>query len=152
MSCVPTVRLAIENAATPLARGALPRGIVPSRKVTVPVAVPETSGRTLALKVTDSPEKEGLAEETRIVVLVAGLTFWFIGALWCGWKLPSPEYAADRVWLPAVSVAVVNCATPALSVALPSTLLPSRKVTLPVGVGSHLRVAATVAVRVTASP
>ena len=71
---MPTVRVAIADSATPPARGTLPRGIVPSRKVTVPVAVPETCGTTLALKVTDSPGTEGFADETKVMVVVAGVT------------------------------------------------------------------------------
>jgi len=105
----------------------------------------------LALKVTDSPEKEGLAEETRIVVLVAGLTFWFIGALWCGWKLPSPNMPPTGCGCRSQRCrSKLRYASAQRCVA--QHIASIEKVTLPVGVGSHLRVAATVAVRVTASP
>ena len=41
-------------------------------------------------------------------------------------KLPSPEYVAEIVWLPAVNPFVVREADPAASGTVPSSVLPSK--------------------------
>src|ERR1051326_5862552 len=53
-------------------RGFVPRLLVPSLKVTVPVGVPEPA-LTVAVKVTGRPETDGFWEEARVVVVAAGL-------------------------------------------------------------------------------
>ena len=51
--CVPAVRAAVDNAATPLPlRFELPIWVVPSRKLTVPVGTPDVPGVTVAVSVT----------------------------------------------------------------------------------------------------
>jgi hypothetical protein len=54
----------------------VPRVVLPSLKVTVPVGVPAPGEGTLtvAVKVTDWPQTEGLADETTAVVVPALLT------------------------------------------------------------------------------
>ena len=49
-----------------------------SRKVTVPVGVPEpgAEAETVAVKVTDWPKTEGLAEDTTAIAELALLTTW----------------------------------------------------------------------------
>lgn len=58
----------VPNVATPEAlRFAVPRTVAPSLNVTEPVGVPETAAVTVAVKVTELPEKDGLALEARAV-------------------------------------------------------------------------------------
>lgn len=54
--------------ATPDAfKAAVPSGVAPSLNVTVPLGVPETAGLTIAVKVTEPPEYDGLALDARVV-------------------------------------------------------------------------------------
>ena len=46
----------------------------PSRKVTVPVGVPEAAGETVAVNVTDCPNTEGFADEVTALVVLAFVT------------------------------------------------------------------------------
>jgi hypothetical protein len=62
---LPRESVVILNVATPLAfnvTGPVPRVVVPSRKVTVPVGVPVAGATavTVAVKVTDWPSEDGL--------------------------------------------------------------------------------------------
>src|SRR5580700_8661120 len=71
MLCVPASSVEIVRVATPLLlRLQLPMFAVPSQKVTVPAGMslkpPEV---TVAVKVTDCPELDGLSEEARAVVV-----------------------------------------------------------------------------------
>ena len=71
------VRVVLAKVALPADRGAVPRTVAPSLNVTVPpvgVGWPEAVGATVAVKVTDWPCTEGLAEEARVVVLASPLT------------------------------------------------------------------------------
>jgi hypothetical protein len=54
----------------------LPITVAPSRKFTVPVGLPAPGAvtATVAVKVTDCPNTEGLAEEVRLVLVLALLT------------------------------------------------------------------------------
>ena len=60
----------VVRVATPLLMVPVPRDVVPSWKVTVPVA-PDV---TVAVRVTLAPKVEGLGEETRVTAGVAKLT------------------------------------------------------------------------------
>src|SRR5260370_33027088 len=72
MLWLPRVNDEVEKAAEPLLNAPLPMLLAPSKKVTVPVAVP---GVTVAVKVTDWPERDGLTEEmTAVVVLFFTVT------------------------------------------------------------------------------
>src|SRR5260370_17820501 len=69
---LPRVNDEVEKAADPLPNAPLPMLLAPSKKVTVPVAVPGVTG---AVKVTDWPERDGLTEEmTAVEVLFFTVT------------------------------------------------------------------------------
>ena len=90
MVWLPPGRLLVEKVAAPLPLMVpVPSVVLPSVKVTLPVAVPPVEV-TVAVKVTDCPKAEGLALEVRVVVVVAGLTTWLRLLLVLVWKLVSP--------------------------------------------------------------
>lgn len=64
MEWLPTARPEVEKAAVPPLRVPLPRTEVPSKNVTLPVAV---AGDTVAVKVTNCPASEGLTLEVTVV-------------------------------------------------------------------------------------
>ena len=69
----PTASEAMDKVAVPAVRVPVPKRVVPSKKLTVPVAVPapgETAA-TVAVKVTVWPKAEGLAEDVNAVVVLA---------------------------------------------------------------------------------
>ena len=68
---LPTLSEDVEKVATPPEREPVPRVVVPSLKVTVPVAV---LGVTVAVKVTESPKFDGFWEEATVVEVVALFT------------------------------------------------------------------------------
>jgi hypothetical protein len=59
--------------AAPLLIVPVPSVVVPSLKVTVPVAV---EGETVAVNVTDEPYADGFADEARVIVVFALFTTW----------------------------------------------------------------------------
>jgi hypothetical protein len=64
----------------------VPKVVVPSMNVTVPVGVPAPgdTAATVAVNVTDWPKTEGFTEEEakpRLVVVAAWLTVWVTGLL-----------------------------------------------------------------------
>jgi len=71
MLCAPDARVEVVNFAVPPLMVTVFSVVVPSMKVTVPVGVPVNSGVTVAVKVTDWPRLDGLAEETSLVLVVA---------------------------------------------------------------------------------
>lgn len=73
IECDPTVRVEIENVATPAVSVPVPSVVAPSRNVTVPVGVPPVPV-TVAVKVTDCPFCEGLTDDVSAVVLALVLT------------------------------------------------------------------------------
>ena len=76
IECEPTANAEVVNVAVPPDTVPVPRVVVPSRKVTVPVGLPApgATGATVAVKVTDCPNTDGLADEATVVVVVALLT------------------------------------------------------------------------------
>jgi hypothetical protein len=72
-----TERLEVEKVATPPLSVPVPKVVAPSRNVTVPVAV---EGDTVAVKVTDWPDVEGLRLEATPVVVFVLLTVCVRGA------------------------------------------------------------------------
>jgi hypothetical protein len=69
----PTASEEMDKVAVPNVRVPAPKRVAPSKKLTVPVAVPapgETAA-TVAVKVTDCPKTEGLVEDVNAVVVVA---------------------------------------------------------------------------------
>src|SRR5713226_4414492 len=102
MEWAPTERAVadVEKVAFPVAfRVPVPSAVDPSLKVTVPVAVlpPAVLGETVAVKVTDWPNTEGLAPEVTVVVVVAA-TVKVAVVVW----VPS---VASTVWAPGVAAA-----------------------------------------------
>ena len=73
IECDPTPNVDVTNVALPLAIVPVPRVVVPSLNVTVPVAV---EGETVAVKVTEEPNVDGFAEEASVTVVFALLTVW----------------------------------------------------------------------------
>ena len=67
----PTERLDVANEAVPLVSVLEPSTVVPSRKVTVPVA---RDGDTVAVKVTVCPRPDGFRLDFTVVVVLAVLT------------------------------------------------------------------------------
>jgi hypothetical protein len=96
---VPTANAPVENVAVNGAvaeRAPLPITAVPSRKLTVPVGVPEPGATTatVAVKVTDWPKTDGLTDDVRPVVVLALLTTCDTTALVLPLKLVLPRYWA----------------------------------------------------------
>src|SRR6266702_5196364 len=80
MECAPTAREAVVSVAMPEESSVpVPRLAAPSRNVTVPVGMP-AGELTVAVNVTGWPKTDGLAEDTRAVV-VAGLITVNLAAL-----------------------------------------------------------------------
>lgn len=72
IECVPTVSVEVANVATwELFKVPVPKAVVPSLKVTVPVGKVEPVVVTVAVKVTETPENAGLGLEVRLVVVAA---------------------------------------------------------------------------------
>jgi hypothetical protein len=66
---VPTASADVENVAVAVPFGApLPKVVVPSRNVTVPVGAPATPEVTVAVNVNDCPTTDGFADETSELV------------------------------------------------------------------------------------
>jgi len=75
IECVPTVSVDVVKVATPpLFKVPVPRTVVPSRKVTVPVGVPEVLEVIVAVNITGAPLGTEGAELTN-AVLVAAVAF-----------------------------------------------------------------------------
>jgi len=72
MLWLPLVRVEVEKLATPFTRAPVPRAVVPSRKVTLPVAVPiaGATADTVAVKVTDWPKVDGFLLEANPTVVL----------------------------------------------------------------------------------
>jgi hypothetical protein len=68
---VATVRVAVENVATPAASVPEPIVVAPSLKFTVPPGVPAPGAitATVAVNVTDCPKTDGFALELSVVVV-----------------------------------------------------------------------------------
>jgi hypothetical protein len=78
IECVPADRIEIVKVAMPELRFAVPRVEVPSKKVTVPVGIPEpgATALTVAVNVTPSPKTDGFSDDVTVVELLALLTVW----------------------------------------------------------------------------
>ena len=113
-------------------------------KVTVPVAA---NGDTVAVKVTDWPNRTDVLEAVRVMVVVGLVTVTVTAELVLERQLLSPPYSAVKECYPAVKEVVAKDALPLLSVPVPRVVDPSLKVTVPVQLAG-----ATVAVRVKLCP
>jgi hypothetical protein len=132
----------------------VPRLVLPSKNVTVPVGVPAPAPvtETAALNVTGWPYTDGFTEELTVVLVDALLTIWMRGELVLGAKLLSPPYLAVIECEPAETNAKVKVAFPELTVPVPKVLSPSMKVTVPDGFKADREVIEIVALKVTDWP
>ena len=157
MECDPTLSEDVAQLARPWLRVRLLQlvmAVPPSRKVTLPAGVPAPGllAVTVAVKVTDFPNTDGLAEELADVV-VPYFTVCVSLEEVLPLKFASPPYDALIEWEPTASVLVTNVAWPEpFRVPVPRVLEPSLKVTVPVGVPAPGLFAVTVAVKVTDCP
>ena len=126
MVCVPMVKEAVLNVATPFDSVPVPSVELPSRNVTVPVGGLPWPPCTLAVKVTVSPKLALVAELERVVVVgvswPSGTIMRLTAGETDGAKLASPPYTAVMLYVPTVlkvveKVAVLN--VPSLMVAVP---------------------------------
>jgi hypothetical protein len=152
IECVPTVSIELAKVAIPLLFNVpVPSVVVPSRKLTVPVGMPEVLDVIVAVNVTGEPLDAVAAELTNAAVAAAKVMVSVTAAEVLGAKLALPLYFALIEWVPPVSVDIVKVATPPLfNVLVPSAVVPSRKLTVPVGM--PLLPDLTVAVHVTGVP
>ena len=74
IECDPADKLANESCAALLETVAVPKDVVPSRNVTVPVAPPPNAGCIVAERTTDCPNTAGFALDDTVVALEAELT------------------------------------------------------------------------------
>src|SRR5947199_7882741 len=157
MGCAPTLSEDVAQLARPWLRVRLLQlvmAVPPSLKVTFPVGVPEPGllAVTVAVKVTDFPNTDGLAEELADVV-VPYFTVCVSLEEVLPLKFALPPYDALIEREPTASVLVANVAWPEpFRVPVPRVVEPSLKVTVPVGVPAPGLFAVTVAVKVTDCP
>ena len=122
--------------------------VAPSWNVTVPVGV--TSSVTVAVKVTEAPSLEGLADdETAVVVALSALTVYVVVPVDPAYPLPAVGVnTALRLSVPTGRVEVAVVATPPVTATgVPMSVVPTWNWTIPVAA-----LGATVAVRVTEVP
>src|SRR5206468_3645459 len=157
MECDPTLSEDVGQLAWPLLRVRLLQlvmAVPPSWKVTFPAGAPAPGllAVTVAVRVTDCLNTDGLAEELADVV-VPYFTVCVSLEEVLPLKFASPPYDALIEWEPTASVLVTNVAWPEpFRVPVPRVLEPSLKVTVPVGVPAPRLLAVTVAVKVTGCP
>lgn len=139
----------------------VPRGVAPSKKVTVPVGGKGgrvTDPMTVALRTTGWPKTLPLGVLEKMVVVVVGtlLTTWFKMGDVTEMKLTSPLYTAVMGCVPAISVempkvVVLVLAVLGVRVPVPRRVAPSKKETVPEGV-PRIVGALTLTVKVTKLP
>src|SRR5580658_2184914 len=156
IECVPTLKPDVLKVATPEPFNvAVPRTVVPSSKVTVPVGVPEPGALavTVVVNVTDWPKSDGLADELTLVLVPSSPTVWLTADDVLPVKSLSPPYTTVIECVPTDREDVLKVATPEpFSVAVPRTVVPSSNVIVPVGVPEPGALAVTVVVNVTDWP
>ena len=139
---VPTERFDTLMPAEPPESAAVPSDVAPSKNSIVPLAA---TGDTLALKLTDWPERLGFGVVLSVTVVAATFTS-------CRWtadvlplKLGPPEYTAVRLCEPTLSVDVLRLADPPATDDVPSEMAPSKNCMEPSGPPAPGELAATVA-------
>jgi len=91
IECVPAERVDVVRVARELAFNMpVPRVEEPSIKVTVPPAVPEPAGLTVAVNVTDCPAMDGFLDDATDVLVAILFTVWFKVPEVLPAKFPSP--------------------------------------------------------------
>ena len=154
MECVPTDKFLVVKVATPPLSLPVPSVVEPSVNVTVPVGVPKPGdvAVTVAAKLTDWPNTDGLADDASTVVVASLLSTWLVTVDVLARSFVSPPYTAVIECVATDKVLVVKVATPPLSVPVPSVAEPFLNVTAAVGAPKPADVAVTVAVKVTDWP
>src|SRR5437773_6346046 len=122
--------------------------------MTSPVGVPAPGavGVTVAVKVTDWPDTDGLAEEPTAVEVFALMTDCVKLVEVLPLKLSSPPYTAEMMWFETESDDVANVALLLVSNPVPSVVAPSLNVTVPDAKPAPGETTLTVAVNVTDWP
>ena len=87
----------------------VPMLVLPSKNVTVPVGTPPAP-ETVAVKVTVCPQRRGISDEARVVVVAARFTVCVSAADVLDPKLALPLYTAVMLWLPTMSDDIVKLA------------------------------------------
>src|SRR5438094_7366202 len=158
MLWLPTLKVDVAQVALPAARATAEQIVVaPSLNSTLPLGEPAPGAVTftVAVNVTLWPNTDGLADELRLVDVLALFTTCDTAELVLVMKFVSPPYTAVMLCVPTLRADVAHVATPAASACAPqpvTELAPSLKFTLPVGVPAPGAVAVTVAVNVTLCP
>jgi hypothetical protein len=154
IECEATVSEAGVNVATPELSALVANELVPSLNVTVPVGVPVPGevAVTVAVRVTDWPDTEGLTDDARTVPLLALVTVCVTTPEVLVLKLLSPPYTAVMLCADTESADVAKVVEPPLKVPVPIVLTPSLNVTVPEGVPDPGATGLTVAVKVTVWP
>ena len=116
----------------PLDKLLLPREVVPSISVTVPVGVPPAEGCTVAVNTTDWPNVAGFRLEATVVAEVAWLMVWVREADVLAVKLLSLLYFAVMECEPTDKLDRESCAALLETAAVPRDVVPSRNVIVPV--------------------
>ena len=132
IECEPTDKLDSESCATLLETATVPKDVVPSRNVTLPVTVPPPDGTTTAVITTVWPKLDGLMFGETVVVVVAALIVSVTGAEMLPANFVSPLYCAVSICEPKESVGTESCARLFETLAVPSEVAPSKNVTVPV--------------------
>src|SRR5439155_454437 len=157
MECDPTLSEDVAQLARPWLRERLLQlvmAVPPSWKVTFPAGVPAPGllAVTVAVKVTDCLNTDGLTEELADVV-VPYFTVCVSLEEVLPLKFASPPYDALIEWEPTASVLVTNVAWPEpFRVPVPRVVGPSLTAPVPAGVPAPRVFAFTVAVKVTGCP
>ena len=154
MPFVPAVMELVVKVASLAERVPLPNKVAPLKKFTVPAGVPTPGDTTLtvAVKVTDCPNVDGLSPLVSKVLVDALSTVWVIAELVLPLKLPSPLYWTVMEWAPVERLEVVSVATPAVMVPLPRLVDPSKKLNVPLGLPTPGATVLIEAVKVTDWP
>jgi hypothetical protein len=133
----------------------VPRIVAPSLKVAVPLTVPTPPpvAPTVAVKVTDCADMEGLIDEVTEVAVGDLFTVCVSTGDTLTAKFVLPPYSAVIECELSDNAAVAKVATPdPFSVPVPSVAVPSLNVTVPLAVAAPPPVALTVAANVTDCP
>jgi hypothetical protein len=130
--------------AFPLLIAPVPSAVVPSLKVTVPVAA---AGEIVAVNVTEEPYVDGFVEDVSVTVVFTLLTVCVSTEEVLVLSFASPPYAAVIEFEPTAKVEMLNVAFPLLTFPVPNVVLPFLNVTVPVAVETE-----RVAVNVTELP
>jgi len=140
----PTASVEMLNVVFPALIAPVPRVVLPSVNVTVPVAV---AGVIVAVNFTDEPYAEGFADEASVMVGLALFTIWVSTEDVLPLYFVLPPYEAVIECEPAASFGLLKVACPLLSVPVPRVVPPSLNVTVPVA-----KKGVTIAVNVTELP